>query len=111
MDGAAAFAAGYATIAEVGALGLRRLGVVVARRQPGALRGEAMTWPHLGSAELHSVVAWVATAAAVLLACVMAILHHGAADLAVLAVPIVLGAVMLGRAASDVRHALRGTDG
>lgn len=109
MDGAAAFVAGYATLAELAALGINRVGVISARRQAGAVAdGDTLPWPHVGSIALHRVVAAVAMTAAVLLALVMAVLHHSGADLAVLAVPVLVGLIALGRSATHVRAALRG---
>jgi hypothetical protein len=107
MDGAAAFAAFYATFAELAALGINRVGVISARRRPGAADSDdAMPWPHVGSLALHRVIAGVAEAAAVLLVLVMAVLHHGAADLTVLAVPLGFGLVLLGRDAAEVKRVL-----
>lgn len=69
-----------------------------------------MPWPHEGSVQLHSVVGWVAVTAAVLLASVMAVIHHGPADLTVLSVPILLGILMACHAVLTRRRPIRGPD-
>jgi len=107
VDGVAAFAAVYSTLAELAAMGIDRVGVISARRRPGGADEATMPWPHSGSIALHRVVAAVAIAAAVLLAAVFAVLHHTGPDLAVLAVPVLLGVVTIGRMAGQLRAAVR----
>lgn len=107
MDGAVAFVGLYATLAELAAVGINRVGALTARRWSGAT-GDGMPWAHAGSLALHRVVAAVATAAAVSLAVVMAVIHHSGPDLGVLALPVVLGLTMLGRTAAHIGIALRG---
>jgi hypothetical protein len=106
VDGAAGFVAVYATLAELAALGINRVGVISARRRPGATGDDVMPWPHVGSLALHRVVAAVAVAAALLLVLVMAVLHHSAADLAALTVPLVFGLMLLGRDAGVIKRTL-----
>jgi hypothetical protein len=110
MDGVAGFAAGYALFTELAALGIMRVGVIAARRAAGVAEGESLPWPHDGSITLHTVVATVATVAAVLLALVIAAIHHSAVDLALLAVPVALGTVVLARQAARLRHDVERVD-
>lgn len=107
IDGAAAFTAIYATALELAALGLSKVGVISARRQAGVTDGEALPWPHLGSVALHSAISAVATVAAVVLVLVIGAIHHTGMDLAVLAVPLALGAVILARLTTALRGARR----
>ena len=107
MDGAAAFTAVYAILIELGALGINRVGVITARRRPGADDDAVMRWPHTGSVALHRVVAAVAISAALLLATVFAVMYHSGPDLGTLAVPILLGVAAISRIASQARAAVR----
>lgn len=100
----------YATVVEIAALGIGRLGVVSARRWTRTADERVMAWPHVGSIALHRVVEAVATAAAVLLASVIALTDRGAPDVAVLGFPIVFGLLMLVRTAVRTARSVRDAD-
>ena len=98
MDSAVVFAASYATLAVLAALGLDRVGRVANRRARPAIKpGDALPWPHGGSVALHTVIAAVAAGAGIVIAGVFAVGHHRPGELALLAVPVVIGLAVLTR--------------
>jgi len=111
MAGAAVFTAVYATAVVMAALGLDRIGAVSAHRRPGGARDESdnsIPWQHLGSMTVHTVVAAVAVAAALLVSLVMAIRYPSPGDALLLAIPTLLSLAVLRRFYRRLRTATQG---
>jgi len=104
---------GYVLLLALGALGVERLGRVstsprtsrvlaghrraVGEQDAAAAGADPSHWPHTDSRALHEVIARVVAVAALVLALVVLLVHHSAADVAVLLVPLVVAVAVLTR--------------
>ena len=105
MSSEAVFAGIYATLVVLAAVVLDRVGRARLRTGTRVPSLHEPTWPNLASVTLHTAVASVAAVAGLLVAAVVAVRHHGAADLGVLAVPAVLAALTIRRCYRRLREA------